>query len=130
MSNRIEAVDPMVLTLKSQVEGVLPDEAMWRFDICLSETLANLVLHADTDLKEEPIDVVLAVSDGVITAEIFDPKGALPFDVRQSARCLSDIDGMSEHGRGLGLIIECADGVDYGPSLDRNRLALTFMARL
>ena len=129
MPNRLEAVDPMVLTLKGQVDGVLPDEALCRFDICLSETLANLVLHAQTPQKDAQIDVILTIKRTTVTAEIFDPNGAEPFDIRDSARDLSEIEATAEHGRGLGLIVECADEVDYGPIRARNRLSLTFRAR-
>lgn len=129
MPSRLDAVDPMVLTLKGQLEGILAEETLCRFDICLSETLANLVLHAKTKAPEPRIEVVLAISAGLVTAEIFDPDGAQAFDIRESARDLSEVDVMAESGRGLGLILECADAVDYGPVRDRNRLSLTFQER-
>ena len=129
MPSRLDAVDSMVLTLKGQLEGILSDEALCRFDICLSETLANLVLHAKTAIKEAQIELTLIIGKEVITAEIFDPEGAQAFDIRDSARDLSEVDAMAESGRGLGLILECADSVDYGLVRDRNRLSLTFLER-
>ena len=129
MPSRLDAVDSMVLTLKGQLEGILSDEALCRFEICLSETLANLVLHAKTAIKEAQIELTLIIGKEVITAEIFDPEGAQAFDIRDSARDLSEVDAMAESGRGLGLILECADSVDYGLVRDRNRLSLTFLER-
>jgi serine/threonine-protein kinase RsbW len=129
MANRLDAIDPMVLALKKQIGSALPDEAMCRFDICLSETLQNLVLYAETDQKEDPIDLALGISEGRVVAEIFDPRGAAKFDLRQLAPDLSEIDAMAEHGRGLALIMECADAIDYGLMSERNRLSLTFLAR-
>lgn len=129
MPRRLEAVDPMVLTLKGRLEGFLSDEALCRFDICLSETLANLVLHAVTDVADAQIDVSLTFGNGNVTAEIFDPDGAQAFDIRDSARDLFDVDVLAESGRGLGLILECADAVDYGLIRNRNRLSLTFLER-
>lgn len=129
MPSRLDAVDSMVLTLKGQLEGILSDEALCRFEICLSETLANLVLHAKTAINEAQIELTLVIGKEVITAEIFDPEGAQAFDIRDSARDLSEVDAMAESGRGLGLILECADSVDYGLVRDRNRLSLTFLER-
>lgn len=129
MPSRLDAVDPMVMTLKGQLEGILSDEALCRFDICLSETLANLVLHAKTNIKEAQIELTLVIAENVVAAEIFDPEGAQAFDIRDSARDLSEVDAMAESGRGLGLILECADSIEYGLVRDRNRLFLTFVER-
>ena len=129
MPSRLDAVDSTVLTLKGQLEGILSDEALCRFDICLSETLANLVLHAKTAIKKAQIELTLDIGERVVVAEIFDPEGAQAFDIRNGARDLSEVDVMAEGGRGLGLILECADSVDYGLVRDRNRLSLTFVER-
>lgn len=127
MANRLDAVDPMVLTMKGQLATVLSDETLFRFDICLSETLANLVLHAKTAIPGSQVDVTLDIAIGRVTAEIFDPEGAAAFDIRDAARDLDDVDVMAEGGRGLGLILQCADVVDYGPVNNRYRLSLTFV---
>jgi serine/threonine-protein kinase RsbW len=129
MPNQIEAIDPMVLTLKSHVDGALSGEALFRFDICLSEALANLVIHAETTDKSAPITVKIRHEAESLSTEIFDPKGAVAFDIRDKARALDEIDALAENGRGLGLILECADQVDYGPAPEGNRLKLTFKAR-
>lgn len=129
MPNQIEAIDPMVLTLKSHVDGALSGEALFRFDICLSEALANLVLHAETTDKSAPITVKIRHEADRLNASIFDPVGAEAFDIRDKARALDDVDALAESGRGLGLILECADEVNYGPTPDGNRLKLTFVAQ-
>ena len=128
MPNRLEAVDPMVLTLKGQLETVLPDDVLFRFDICMSESLANLVLHAKAAKPGSQIDVTLEITPGRVTAEVYDPEGAAAFDIRDAAQDLSDVDVMAEGGRGLGLILECADVVDYGLVNNRYRLLMTFLA--
>lgn len=130
MPRQLEAVDAMVLTLKGRLEGILTDDALFRFDLCLSETLANLVLHAKTAVSAAQIDVRLNIENGTVVAEIFDPEGAQAFDIRNSAQNLSEIDVMAESGRGLGLILACADAVDYGAVNHRNRLSLTFVERV
>ncbi len=127
MANRLDAVDPMVLTMKDQLRVVLSNETLLRFDICLSETLANLVLHAKAATPGSQVDVTLDIAKGRVTAQIFDPEGAAVFDIRDAARDLDAVDVMAECGRGVGLILQCADVVDYGPVNNRYRLSLTFV---
>jgi serine/threonine-protein kinase RsbW len=129
MQNQLEAVDPMVLRLKVAGESNVTPEMQIRLEICLSEALTNLALHAQTPHNEATIEVVMSGGEGVLRVEIFDPEGAEPFDMREHARVLSDIDAMSESGRGLGLILACADGVDYVSVKGRMCLALTFLPR-
>lgn len=129
MANRLDAVDPMVLTLRRQVEGRLADETQFRFSVCVSEALTNLVLHAETPQKDAPIQITLALSDHEAVVDLFDPTGAKAFDLRENSPSLSEVDAMAESGRGLGLILECADQVHYGAVDQRNRLSLTFHSR-
>lgn len=119
----------MVLALKSYLEDQLADETLMRLDICMSEALANLVLHAKTEQKDAPIELMFDFEGDVLTVDIFDPEGTKAFDIRKQARALSDVDVMAEGGRGLGLILECADGVEYGPVQNRRCLSLKFQAR-
>ncbi len=119
----------MVLALKSHVQDSVSDDILMRLDICMSEALANLVLHAETAQKSATIEMILDLDGDILTVDIFDPEGTKAFDLRTQARPLSDVDIMAESGRGLGLILECADGVEYGPIENRRRLSLKFQAR-
>ena len=129
MANRLDAVDPMVLSLKQHVQGHLGDEAQFRFDICLSEALTNLVLHAQTPKPDAMIEIIVRIGSDETAVSVFDPEGAAPFDLREQAQSLAEVDVLAEGGRGLGLILECADHVDYGAMDQRNRLSLSFRAR-
>ncbi len=127
MPRRIDDVDSTVLALTSEVEGSLTGEAKFRFEITVSEALTNLVIHAET---EDPvIEIRLTVGPKRVDVEIFDPSGADPFDIKANAQDLSQVELLAEGGRGLGLIVECADEVAYGQHADRYRLSLTFIAR-
>jgi serine/threonine-protein kinase RsbW len=126
MSNSIVAVDPMVMTLRSKVAPVIADDTRFRFEIGVTEALANLVTHAPTTAPDGQIKIILNVDAGRALVEIFDPVGAAPFDLRNHATDLSEVDEMAEGGRGLGLIVECADDVKYGPSGEGNSLTLEF----
>ncbi len=129
MPNCLEGVDPTVLTVMSKLEGALSGDLPARVQICLSEALYNLVIHAKGADASVPIDVGLTIDDDTVRLEIFDPAGAAPFDLRLHARELAQVDLMAERGRGLSLIMECADSVDYGTSNGRNRLSLGFDRR-
>lgn len=129
MPNQLDHVDPMVLALSSEVQNVLTMEARFRFEVSISEALTNLVTHANTEAKDAVIDIRLTLGNDTASIEIFDPTGAAAFDIAAHAPDLSQVDPTLEGGRGLGLIMECADRVEYGLSNTQNRLKLTFVAR-
>ena len=124
MTNGVDAIDPMVLTLRGQVAPVLSDDARFRFELCVTEALTNLVTHATATTA--PIKITLTIDAGHARIDIFDPEGADPFDLRAHANELSQVDVMAEDGRGLGLIMECSDKVTYGPTDTLNALTLEF----
>lgn len=126
MQNNLDDVNRLVMSLKVIAEGVLDQTTMFKFEICTAEALTNIVKHAGTKNKDEPIQVTITENDVALIVEIFDPMDAAAFDLRIHARELENVDPMAESGRGLGLIMQCADEVDYGPSGDRNRLVLQF----
>lgn len=115
----------MVQLLSEKAGDVLPPEAQGRFAICVSEALTNLVLHAKNSDPGAQIKIELQEQNASVTIAIYDPCGADPFDLREYATDLSLIDAMAESGRGLGLIMACADNVTYGPVGNEHRLKLT-----
>jgi serine/threonine-protein kinase RsbW len=129
MPNRIDDVDPMVMTLASEVDDLLAPEARFRFELSVSEALTNLVLHGKTDVDDAVIDICLVPESDSVSVEIFDPTGATPFDIRAHAPELSELEPLLEGGRGLGLIMDCADAVDYSAAGSQHRLKLTFRPR-
>lgn len=126
MANEIEAVDPMVLALKAMVEGVLAKTSQMKFEICVSEALTNLVKHAQTLSPDEQIEIQLVLKETGAEVVIFDPEGAAPFDLRQHASDIASVEETSEQGRGIALILQCADRIDYSATNGRNRLLLAF----
>lgn len=117
----------MVLRLKAAVEGSLELQALMRFEICVTEALSNLTIHADTRDRNAPIHIGLTIDPETVAVDIFDPVGSQPFDLKKHAVTLDEVELTAESGRGLGLILECADSVTYGPEKDRNRLSLNFL---
>ena len=126
MPNRLTDVDPTVVDAMATLEGAAPQGVLSRVQICLSEALQNLVDHAPTEDASAPIEFHILQDAPLIAVEIFDPVGAPPFDLRQHARSISEIDALAEDGRGLAIILECADEVEYGAPNGHHRLRLTF----
>lgn len=126
MENNLSAVDPMVVEIENSMLADVSISDQLRCTLCLSEVLTNLVLHAQTLEKAEPIRIIIAKNVKKIEIEIFDPIGVTSFNPIERATALKDVDVMSESGRGLGLIIECCDAIDYNAVGQRTRLKLTF----
>lgn len=119
----------MVLTLRSEVEDVLPVETLFRFELAVSEALANLAKHARPLWDGASVDIVLDVNPNHTCLEIYDPVGVDPFDTVAAAPDISDVALLAESGRGLGLIMTCADSVTYNQIDGRYGLTLCFSPR-
>ncbi|WP_162561649.1 DUF3131 domain-containing protein [Yoonia vestfoldensis] len=119
-------IDPMVMSIKAAVCVALDQATVLRCEIAIAEVLANIVRHAKPQTAEALFDLVVTKGHDAVVIEIFDPDGADPFDPRDHASDPVTIDPLAEGGRGLGLILACADTVAYGPVHGRNRLVLTF----
>ncbi len=126
VQNTLEQVDQLVKFLAARIRVALGPDTAFRFELCLSEALTNIVKHAKPNDRKGLIDVITTDRDDTVLVEIFDPVGTEAFDPRNHATDLENVDSLAEKGRGLGLIMQCADVVDYGRSGDRNRLALQF----
>lgn len=126
MPKTLEEVDPFVRSLKAVVCAVLSPETTFRFEVCISEALTNIVKHAKPKKDCRPINITVIDQPETLAVEIFDPVGSDEFDPRDHAYDLENIDPLAEEGRGINLIMQCADAVDYGLSGERNRLALYF----
>lgn len=126
MQNKLEDIDPTVLSVMAAVEGRLGIEPRFNVEVCVAEVLTNLVLHAAGD-KTRPIRITLTLTHDRLCIEVFDPEGAALFDLRDFGPHLSQVDVLAESGRGLSLIKICADALEYGPADGGHRLAMTFL---
>lgn len=127
MRNDPADVDRAVLAMTAQVADTLGPVGRFRFELSLAEALANVVRHATTSDPEAPIVIEVEVTQDAVQAEICDPVDAAPFDLRDHARPLEAVDPLAEEGRGLGLILQSSDHVDYRPKAGRMCLFLTFL---
>lgn len=115
------------MSLREEVCAALGAAVAARFEIGASEALTNAVKHGHAAAPGSQIEMTLEWAADAVTVEIFDLPGTTPFDPRTHAPLLDDVDPLAESGRGLALIVHCADAVDYISTGARNRLVLTFV---
>lgn len=126
MPNQIANVDPMVLTLKAAACEYLAADKILAFEICTSEALTNAVKHGNGDNEHSHTNLTLRSDADAVTLEIYDTIGAEPFDLHDNANGLPDDASFAESGRGLALILQCADEVRYRSEDGRRRMELVF----
>jgi len=126
MPHALDEVEPMVRTLKMAVQDRLEKDAALRFEICVIEALTNHVAHRPLGQAGQSVTIMLRPQTGGVTVDILDPLGAPAFDPRDHAQALDAVDPQQEGGRGLGLILACADRVEYRAVEGRYRLSLGF----
>ncbi|SPF81834.1 hypothetical protein PRI8871_03659 [Pseudoprimorskyibacter insulae] len=123
----MEAVDNMVVSLARDAMLQLDAGTAMRFELANAEVLTNIVKHALRGGDENAVvDIVVTSSERGVVFEAYDPEGVLPFDPRDNQIDLNKVDFNSESGRGIGILLECADEIDYGEVNGRNRLSNCF----
>ena len=127
MTNDLADLDRAILSMKTRVEGTLGTSSTFKFELGVTEALSNLIKHAHANDPAALIQIIIWDNETNVVVEIFDPIGAQSFDPRDHAKSLTSVDPLAESGRGLGLILQCADHIDYGRKADRMCLSLTFL---
>lgn len=121
------AVDQMVVSLTQAASAVLSDGDVLRFELATSEVLTNIVKHALNGGNEGSIvDIELSTSDDGVVLEIYDPVDTEPFNLRDVKTHIDDVDPLAESGRGIAIILSCADELNYSPINGRQRLSISF----
>jgi serine/threonine-protein kinase RsbW len=129
MAARIDEVDGMGLQLKAAASSMLPDDRLVAFEIAVIEALTNVVLHATRGDPGAIIEIDLSSASGTVQIEIRDTGLPAPPDLFDGDGRLEQIDAMAESGRGVALILTCADDVKYQSKEGINRLTLRFAGR-
>ncbi|QBY01236.1 ATP-binding protein [Rhodophyticola sp. CCM32] len=124
---QLDEVDKAVQALRALVEPVLEPEQASCFEVAVSEALTNIVVHGYEGIQGgKTVSVQLDTDGQVLRLTIIDHGTPGPADLFETGPSLDEIDFMEESGRGLALIRHHADAVAYTPSVDGNRLILTF----
>lgn len=129
MPARLDAIDEMVVKLRLAVQPFLAEEALFGFEIAVSEALTNVVKHsfgAFAPPPEAKVEVTLCCDETITSIELLDHGVPGPADMFASVPQLDDIDILAEHGRGLSLIKHYTESADYSSDEEGNRLRLVF----
>jgi anti-sigma regulatory factor (Ser/Thr protein kinase) len=129
MPVQLDAIDAMVEKLRLAAGPLLSAEALFGFEVAVSEALTNCVKHAFDGVKQSSaatIEVTLSSDDSFATVEIFDQGRPGPADLLANVPRLEDIDIFAEHGRGLALILHYSDQASFTADRQGNHLRLRF----
>ncbi|MGO4855631.1 ATP-binding protein [Phaeovulum sp. W22_SRMD_FR3] len=127
MVAEIDAVDPLALALKAELADALSPDTLIRLEIALVEALTNIVVHGSAGNSGLLIDVLVAVDAAAVFIEIIDNGLPAPQGIYEQKPFLDEIDAMAESGRGVALILSCADAVRYRSDAGGNHLELRFL---
>jgi anti-sigma regulatory factor (Ser/Thr protein kinase) len=113
---------------KEGSERGIPTEHLWRLDVCVNETLANIIAHGAARVQSTPIclrlDVHRSAGGGEASVTISDAGTAFnPLTVvpPERPRTLSEAE---PGGHGLTLLRYFADALDYRYSEGHNHLTI------
>lgn len=99
-------------------EPVMPHMTWLECQLALAEGFTNAVRHAHSDKSEEtPIEIKAQVTEDQIDLRIWDYGPGFEFD-EYLDRASQMVDKHAEGGRGLGLIKQIADVIEYVPEAD------------
>lgn len=121
----LEEVDVLGSRLRDAAAPFLAEDRLFAFEIALVEALTNIIRHGGLS-AEDAVEVRLSETAGVVELEIRDTGPAPPADLFTAPR--PDSDPMAESGRGIALILSCADAVRLSRDGKVNRLVLRFGA--
>lgn len=124
----IEAERASVWLRKAGSSRGIPPDSLTRLDLCVTEVVANIVMHGGASASAGPIKLHLNVQCGAgggaaavtvsDTGIPFNPVTAPP---KARSRTLAEAD---PGGHGLILLARFADALDYSYSEDQNHLTI------
>ena len=119
-------VDRIVPAMLAALSDALSEDRLSTVEICLAEALTNAVNHARASQTQTAIHITAQILADSVRIEIIDAGRQSPSDLYTDVTDLGDIDPMDENGRGIPLISQLADEVQFTPAEGRNRLCLSF----
>jgi anti-sigma regulatory factor (Ser/Thr protein kinase) len=107
----------------------MPEEAIWRLDLCMTEALANVIAHggagSDSDRIRLHLDVRCNVGGGEAAVTVSNTGAAfnpLSVEPRPRPRTLAELEQPGGHG--LGMLRQFSDTLDYSYSEGQNHLTI------
>ncbi len=125
-SATLEEVDAAAIALRNEAARILPEPALIRLEIAVTEAFTNIVLHGYPSLPGKIQATCHEQQDGVVVT-ISDTGRPVPTGLFSGRASLPD-DPLEETGRGIALILSCADFVGYRSEGGRNELTMVFLS--
>jgi anti-sigma regulatory factor (Ser/Thr protein kinase) len=125
--SEIARVPPWIEKLASV--HAIPDRTRYAMDLCLEEVLSNIIRHGYAGESDHAIMIrYVARRDGFFTLIVEDE--APPFNplIGRDLPLPSSLDDVSGGGRGIHLLKQFADAVEYEPKPTGNRLIIRFIS--
>jgi serine/threonine-protein kinase RsbW len=131
IESRLEAVPLLgqVALLLCTAAGFAPLEGN-QLEVCVVEAVNNSILHAYHGDSCRRVELEVTLSSDRLIFDVWDSgtsgdPGKINADHRADLEfSLDTVDGMSESGRGLGIIQEIMDSSEYTPGKERNRFRM------
>ena len=102
----------------------------FNIELCVIEAVTNSIKHAYGEKSGQEVMVIFTLSDNEAVFEIcdkgkpMDPERLKTADLGTSHVEKQDINSIADCGRGLGIMKEIMDGVEYRPGNEFNCLVL------
>lgn len=107
----------------------LAESWIFMLDLALCEAATNIIRHGYEQNRDKSYSVTFSVRDKVAIVSLHDGGEAIPASLLAAASAPLDeapqLDQLSEGGRGLRLIYDCVDGVNYRQERQENILTLS-----
>jgi serine/threonine-protein kinase RsbW len=130
--SRLEAVPPLGAMVKALCASRgLPQEDCSRIELCIVEAINNSIRHAYLSNPNRIVDLVIDLGDDQLAFKVIDRgKSADPATITSDRRHLletnaADIQQIPHGGRGLAIIQNFMDGLEYTTSAGVNTLLMT-----
>lgn len=106
-----EAVKDALIAITQSAAPMLNEEKLARFELCLAETLNNIVEHSYREQPNHKIEIYLDTDGNCIRTTIQDQ--GVPNPVLTQASTMPEPEDLAEGGFGVSLIRKIASKIDY-----------------
>jgi len=123
----LKSTDAAAAEIRRLAERLLPPEKATCVEIAVSEALSNIVRHAFNGTSDQTIVLLARPGAEGLGITLTDCGAPLPPRLLENVPPPDDADGeLAEDGRGLSLIYQCSDEVQFRHAAGVNYLLLRF----
>ena len=119
----VENIRKFSIVVKNSVQSIWPDNPNLAFEVelCLTEALSNAHFHAHNEKCNKSLSYKIKGVGDKIRIHVFDSGNG--FSLEQEIQ-KNEFDLLLDHGRGLKIIRNLVDRLDYSRGKQRNKLTI------